>query len=226
MLSEIFDWEKIMSVCYGIFYFLILNILFIISNVSVFAFLFGIGISSIGMYYPLFFLCLLPLGPSLCALFSCMDKLIKNKDIYPFKEYVKAYRKNFLPSMTISFIQLGILFMLITNIKFFANNHNLMMYLFGILFLVILLMTPNLYLLSMKFKMGFVQLLKAALTITIGRPVLTLGNAAAFLIMMVLFEITSGTTFLFMGSCYAFLIVFLNRNLLKELTCSAKIETE
>lgn len=222
MLGEIFDWEKITSFCYGIFYFLILNILFIVSNITLFTFLFGIGISSIGMYYPLFFLCLLPLGPSLCAMFYCMDKLIKNKDIYPFKEYIKAYKKNFLSSITISFVQLGILFMLTTNLKFFSDKNLALTCIFGVIFLVILLMTPNLYLLCMKFKMGIVPLLKGAVTITIGKPVLTLGNVAAFLILLVFYEITAGTTFLFMGSIYGFLIAFLNRNLLNELISAEK----
>lgn len=218
-MSEAFSWERIMSFCNYIWYFLILNILFLFSNIPLFVFIFGIGISKIAELFPAFLLCLLPLGPSLCAIFHCMNKLIINKDIYSFREFVKGYKSNFVQSFFLGAIHLGIIFMLVMDIQLFTKIYP--NFVFTIIFIILLvltiLITPNLYLLIMKFKLKNLQVIKTALAITIGKPVLTLGNAAAFLVILILFEITAGTTFLFMGSVYGFLIVFMNKSFLETL---------
>lgn len=218
-MEHIFDAEKIMSFFNYIFYFFMLNIFFLASNIPFLLFFFLVGISHIGEYLPYVTVSLLPLAPSLCALIHCMVKLIENKDIYPFKEYKKGYCKNFVQAFIVGAIELAFIFMLNINISFFKSQPNLSIFsiIFMILFAIILLMTPFLYLFISKYKMTTIDIFKAAITVTIGKPLYSIANAVIFLFMLVLFEIVAGTTFLFIGSGYAFLLVVSNKKLFMQL---------
>ncbi|MBE5965472.1 MAG: DUF624 domain-containing protein [Lachnospiraceae bacterium] len=214
-----FNMEKLMSFFDYVYYFFVLNILFQLSNIPFLGFYFLVGISSIGEYLPLFLLCLLPMAPSLCALFHCMNKLVKNKDIYPFREYFKGYRMNFMQSAAMGVIQLMAVFMLCTSIKYFVHVPKVAIFTvtFILVLAVIILMTPFLYLFISRYIMKNIQIIKNAFAIVIGKPLYALANAVIFLFMLVLFEVMAGTTFLFMGSIYSFLIVITNRKLFSKL---------
>ena len=67
MLSEFFNVERIMDFCYKIWYFLVINFLFVISNIPVLLFLLLVGGSQIRTYLPLFLLSLAPMAPALSA---------------------------------------------------------------------------------------------------------------------------------------------------------------
>lgn len=58
---------------------------------------------------------------------------------------------------------------------------------------------------------------KDALILLITRPGMTLGNVAAFALVLMCLEIQAGTTVLVMGSVFGFLVAFMNRRVLKEL---------
>ena len=51
----------------------------------------------------------------------------------------------------------------------------------------------------------------------IAKPVFTLGNIVALLLILAAFEISAGTTVLFMGSVYGFLVMFMNQSVMKKL---------
>lgn len=46
---------------------------------------------------------------------------------------------------------------------------------------------------------------------------MTLGNVVALGIILMSFELSAGTTVLFMGSVYGFLVMFMNQRVLNEL---------
>ena len=106
-----------------------------------------------------------------------------------------------------------------TNIEFFTVQVRILplAIVFILLFAGILLVTPNLYLLASRYEMGNIQIVKTAVTLLIARPVSTLGNLAAFAVLLAAFEISAGTTVLFMGSVYGFLIMFMNQNIMQKL---------
>ena len=78
-------------------------------------------------------------------------------------------------------------------------------------------MTPNLYMLASRYKMGNMQIVKTAVTLLIAKPVFSLGNLVALLLVLGAFEISAGTTVLFMGSAYGFLVMFMNQSVLRKL---------
>lgn len=224
MLKEAFDWEKVTAFLQSAYYAVVVSLLFLVCNMPVFWYFSWYGVENIGTHLPFFLCLLLLLPPSLTAAFSCMDKLINNKERYPFADYFRFYVRNFLPSISIGVLQLGLIFILVTNIRFFSQYESMfpLCVIFGILLFLVILITPNLYLLCMKFKSQNLELFKNAIAILIGRPGMTLGNTAAFLVSLVLFEITSGNALLLLGGVYTFLIVFMNRNLMSELENSEK----
>lgn len=218
-MNEIFNVEKIMSFCNYIFYTLVLNILFLFSNIPMVLFLTTVGIGEIDTYLFLFTLCFIPVAPSLCAVFYCMNKLIRDKDIRVFYDYKKGYTKNFKQSILFSIGEAVIFIILNINLKAFMTIIPSFFFtiVFSILLLMMFLVTPNIYMLTMRFKMSLLDILKAAITITIGKPLLTLGNLSAFLFTLMLYEIVPGTIVLFFISIYSFLVLWINQKLLISL---------
>lgn len=214
-----FNMEKVNEVFNYIFTFLILNILFWLFDFPIIAFAaaFGISWEVIKQYYPALIVCLIPMGPALCALFHCMNRLIRDKEIGWIRDFWKGYRQNFLAAFFTAVVQGVLVLMLITNIEFFIQTMPALVYVFIILLLLVVLSIPTAYLLIMKFKMRPYQLLKATITITFAKPACTIGNAAAFFVMLILFGFSAGTTILFVASVYAFLVVFMNQKMLAEL---------
>ena len=85
------------------------------------------------------------------------------------------------------------------------------------MFAVSVLATPNLYMLASRYEMGKVQIAKTAVTLLFVKPVFTLGNIVAFFLILASFEISAGTTVLFMGSAYGFLVMFMNQTVMRQL---------
>lgn len=224
----VFNLEKINEFFNYIFTFLILNILFWLFDFPIIAFAaaFGIGWEVMEQYYPIMIVCLIPMGPALCALFHCMNRLIRDKEIRWIKDFWIGYKQSFIASFLTAIVQAILVFMLITNIRFFAVAMPALVYIFIILLLLVILSMPVAYLLIMKFNMSAYQLLKATITITFAKPACTIGNAAAFLVLLIVFGISPGTTILFVSSVYAFLVVFMNHRMLLELAGEDKKEQD
>ena len=89
--------------------------------------------------------------------------------------------------------------------------------LFLLLFAATVLVTPNLYLLASRYEMKNIQIVKTAVTLLIAKPVFTLGNIVALALILAAFEISAGTTVLFMGSVYGFLVMFMNQGVMRSL---------
>ncbi len=86
--------EKPLYIAIQYFYhFLVVNIHFMIANLLFLTayFLIEVTVENILVFY----IALLPAGPSLVALYASMDKLIRQKDLRPTKDFWKYYRDNF-----------------------------------------------------------------------------------------------------------------------------------
>lgn len=218
-MTEMFSWERTMGFCEKICYFLIINFLFLVSNISVLLFLLFVGISQIRECLPLFLLCLVPMAPALSAVMYTMNRLIQKTEGKAFRDYKKGYCSDFAQKIKLGFGQLFIILIFWTNVEFFSIQLHVLplTIVFTILFAAAVLVTPNLYMLSSRYEMKNMQIVRTAVTLLFARPVATLGNIAALGIIAMAFEITAGTTVLFMGSVYGFLVMFMNQNVMKKL---------
>lgn len=218
-MSEVFHIEKIMGVCSRLWQGIGLNFLFLLSNIPLVWFILAMGIDQIGTYLPLFCLCLVPLGPSFCALFYSMKRLMEEGDIKVWRIYRKGYGINGKQGIFLSLAEALVFFILNVNLKAFTQVYPSFTFalLFQLMLLLLVLITPNLYLLAMWFQVSLSAVVKNAIIITLGKPVLTLGNFAALMFALVLYDFMPGAAILVLGSVYAFLILFMNKKILMQL---------
>lgn len=109
------------------FYFLTCNILFLVSFYLV-EFIFENIL--------LFYIALIPTGPSITAVLATMRKLVVEKTISPTRDYFKTYKQNFWPTMKYWLIQLTIFLILSIDIFYSINRSNIFSPFFLILMIV------------------------------------------------------------------------------------------
>ncbi len=218
MLSEIFNMTKLLDTFNYIFWFFVLNLLFWVFNIPLIVFFLFIGITGITAYLPLFLVCLVPAMPTFTVILYCMNKLYKNKTLSPFKDFFIGFKYNFLQSLIVWCFELILLFIIYSNIKFFAvvmNNLVLNGLFIGLLILIIAV-TPFLFLVISRFKMPSMSALRLSLTLTFTRPILTITNILICLVFMILFEINAAIL-LFVTTLLAFCLIYANKALFNEL---------
>ena len=103
-----------------IYYFLLVNGYFLISNLLIITLLLYLPISLSNLL--IYVIGLLPTGASLTALFYTMGKLYREKTINPTQDYWRAYKKNFLESSKYWLILLIAITVLIVDILFVLNR--------------------------------------------------------------------------------------------------------
>ncbi len=218
-MEELFHMEKILRFCEKICYFFIVNLLFIISNIPVLLFLLFAGAGEIRECLPLFLLCMLPMAPALSAVMYTMNRLIHGTEGSAPRDYKRGYCSDFVQKAKLGAGQLLVIFMCWTNIEFFSAQLGslLLTSVFLTVFAAAVLATPNLYLLISRYEMTNMQIVKTAVALLIAKPVPTLGNIVALGVVLAAFEISPGTTVLFMGSVYGFLVMFMNQGVMRKL---------
>lgn len=218
-MEELFNIEKVLGFCEKVCYFFVVNLLFIISNIPVLLFLLFVGGGQIRECFPLFLLSLLPLAPSLSAVMYAMNRLICGRERNAFRDYKKGYCEDFMQKASLGAGQLFVILLCWTNIEFFSIQLKILplAVVFILLFGAAVLVTPNLYMLSSRYEMKNIQIVKTAVTLLIAKPVYTLGNIVALAVILAAFEISAGTTVLFMGSAYGFLVMFMNQSVMRTL---------
>ncbi len=224
-MEELFHLEKVLGFCEKVCYFVIVNLLFVVSNIPVLLFLLFAGASQIRECLPLFLLCLLPMAPALSAVMYAMNRLIHDTQGSGLRDYKKGYCCDFLQKVRLGAGQLAVILICWTNIEFFTLQFRVLplAILFILLFAAAILATPNLYMLSSRYEMGNIQIVKTAVTLLVARPASTLGNLAAFAVLLAAFEVSAGTTVLFMGSAYGFLVMFMNQGIMQKLESKPNI---
>ncbi|WP_300349242.1 DUF624 domain-containing protein [Clostridium sp.] len=218
-MSEFFNLEKILTLFNYIFWFFMLNIFFIVLNIPVILFFMFIGLRNVTTYLPLFLISLIPFGASFTTLLYCMRKLIKYKDISLIEDLKKGLKYNFKQSTIMWSLELLLIFLLSFNLRFFSTTYyNLILSSLFIGFLIITLLTTTyIFVLISRFSMNSIEILRASVILTFTKPLISIGNVLIFLFTLILFEISPGTTVIFMGSIASFLVMLLNKNLLENL---------
>ena len=186
---SVFRLDNILSTCEKIWYFFKVNILFLIFNLPLLFFLLFVGISQVRTYLPFFMLCFIPFIPAMSAVFFCMNRILHRYDTGALKDFITGYLYCIKEKFIVSGIYLFIVSIFWTNIEFFAIYFFPLLILFGLLFLLMLLSMPNICLLTSRYKMSVIDILKGAIMLTITKPLITLSNFVIFTFVLMLFEI-------------------------------------
>ena len=211
--------DKILDVFNYIFWFFILNLFFMLFNIPIIMFFMTLGISKLFDYFPLFILCLLPTMPTFTALLHCMNKLRINKGLSLIKDFKNGIKLNFMQALSIWFGFLLLFLMLHTNMRFFASKgYGLVLVIFSISIAIVLFATiPYVFMLISRFKMSNLEIIKTSLILCFTKPSLTITNLLLLTVSLIIFEISPGTTMLFISSILAFLLTLVNKKLFSEL---------
>lgn len=218
-MAELFNIEKVLGFCEKVCYFFLINLLFVVSNLPVLLFLLFVGGSQIRECLPLFLICMVPMAPALSAVFYSMNKMIQGIEGNAWKDYKKGYCSDFRQTIMLGAGQVSVIFVFVTNMEFFAVQVKILplAVVFAVLAAAAVFVTPNLYMLVSRYEMKNLQIVKTGVTLLIARPIATLGNIVSFAAVLMAFELAAGTTVLFMGSVYGFLVMFLNQAVMREL---------
>ncbi|MGL5348131.1 MAG: DUF624 domain-containing protein [Peptostreptococcaceae bacterium] len=159
-----------------LYYLIGVNICFLFSNILFIIAIFTLKIEFQNTIF--FILALIPAGPSITALFSVVGKLIREKDIRPFKDYIEAYKLNFIDSMKVWSIQLLILIIVILDIRYMLISENVILVtLFKpLLFIsgIIISISIYLYAILSRFKLRMKDLIKVSVMYTFKKLPLSL----------------------------------------------------
>ncbi|CUQ01360.1 DUF624 domain-containing protein [Clostridium baratii] len=223
-MQEIFNLDKIFDTFNYIFWFFVLNFFFMLFNIPVISFFLFVGISNLFNYFPLFLVCLIPTVPAFTILLYCMGKLMRTKNLEPINDFVKGFKLNFKQAIVLWSFELLLIFALYSNIRFFTNvmQNTILTCLFAALLILLIAITPFIYILMSRFSMKNLPLIRSAFVLAFTRPLLTISNILLFAVSLVIFEIIPGTSILFIVSIFAFLLIFANRQLLAELEQQSK----
>ncbi|WP_160671822.1 DUF624 domain-containing protein [Clostridium sp. C8-1-8] len=188
-------------------WFFLLNIYFFLCNI-----LFIVSIFTMELkfeYIIIFFIALIPTGPSITALCYTMGKIIREKYVDTTRDYFRAYKENFLSSMKLWLIFLVSMFILLLDIKLCFLNRSFLFLLIPTVLIVlfIVLMFSYSFPLLSRFSMKIKDILKLSIYLSLKNLIPSVINLAILAVSTYLFLNAKGIVGLFLGSlaCYGIL---------------------
>ncbi|MCM2531262.1 YesL family protein [Neobacillus pocheonensis] len=193
-----------------IYSLLMTNIYFVLSNLLVLIFFITLKHSFTNI--TLYFLALIPTGPSISALFYSIGKLIREQELSPFKDFFHGYKINFKDTLKFWVPLLLVLFILSVDLQYYkaaaSLGHSILfvLILIGIVFLLVLML--NAFLINAGFVFRTKDVWKLSVYYSFKKLKTTFGNIGIVIITLFITAITSNFLIIFIASlvCYAFML--------------------
>lgn len=208
--KNVFGEGILFGVTNHIYGLLMTNIYFILSNI-IFLFFFMTltpTFSNISIY----FLALIPTGPSISALFYSIGKLIREKELSPLKDFFYGYKINLKDTLKFWIPLLLVFYILIVDIQYFNANastgHSVLSVLFLIGIVLLLVVLLNAFLINAGFSFRTKDVWKLSVYYSFKKLKITFGNIGMVIITLFLTTITSNFLIIFTASlvCYVFML--------------------
>lgn len=207
---------KLYKILQYVYYFLISNIWFLVTNSIFFIgqLYISLSISSILLYV----LILIPSGPSVTALFFTMRKLLIEKDISPTKQFFKSYKENFWVSLKYWFIQLLLLTVLIVDLLFILDRGYLFLaVVVAIIIIFLLLMTINAFLILSTFEVTTKNLFIFSFLTVVKNFIKSITNLSILFGFGIIWYVIPSQASLFIFSVTVYYLVRNNQLILKNM---------
>jgi len=189
------------------------NIYFIFCNI-IFLFAF-ITLEPVISNMIIIFLALIPTGPAITALCYVMDKLVRDGEISPTKDFFYGYKLNFKDTLKVWLPMLAAIFILIIDLQYFYQENTKIHQILAIIFLVaiILLICVLQYTFPITAKFGFRtrDIFKLSIYYSFKKVKITTGNIGIMIIAFFLMIITTNFLFLFIASVLSYLLTLNSR---------------
>lgn len=186
--------------------FLVTNFYFVVSNLLFFIayFLADFTFENILLYY----ITLIPMGPSLTAVFFTMGKLVREREVSPTPEYWKAYKNSFGTSFKYWFIQLTIMFIIMVDIYYSTSNVNILSPLYLVLLVFSLLVMMYAFPIIARFEVKIRNLIIISVYSIFRFFKSTLLNTTSIIAFGVIFFYLPSISSLFFISLIAFFVMY------------------
>lgn len=231
-LKRDFGEGPIYTITNYIFWFFLGNLYFILLNIPLLFILITLlsnGTNAISQgFIPIIVICCIPIGPAATALLSVMGKLIRKKDINITKDFFKAYKVNFFQSLFFWSLEMIILSILFIDIKLVIASSYPKFLTVSIFIVITFIFSMGLYVFPIisRFYLSTKDILKTAAYYTIRKFNITILNLASFLVVILIFFKVSTFILVFISSIICYLIMFYQQNILLEIECNIKKNTD
>lgn len=185
------------------FYFIICNVLFLFFFMTL-----QPTFSNITIY----FLALIPTGPSISALFYSIGKLIREKDLSPLRDFFHGYKINFKDTMKFWLPLLFVLYILFVDLQYFNSNpttiNNILSVVFSIAIILMIILVMYAFLINAGFNFRLKDIWKLSVYYSFMKVKITFGNIGIVIILLFLSSLVSDFLIVFAASivCYLFML--------------------
>ncbi|MVX63980.1 DUF624 domain-containing protein [Clostridium chromiireducens] len=167
----------------------------------------------------LLFICLIPLGPSLGALYSTIGKIIREKDIYFSSVFWNSYKKNFLSNLKLWLTELILITIFFIDFRYFYVNMPQTGIHIIIALLMIILLVAGLYAFSInsRFELKLKDLLMLSLYFMIKKFPTTILKIIVLALAYYLLKSTSIVFLIFVPSIVCTIFTYYDKNIFLEI---------
>lgn len=165
------------------------------------------------------FISLIPLGPSLSALYSSVSKIVSEKDIYFSSHFWSFYKSNFLSSLKLWMIQLITLAILFIDLQYFYLNapENNIHIIFAALIVIFILISFYSLPINSKFHIKLKDLYLLSFYYMLRKLPVTLLKVGTLVLTYYLANSISLLFLIFMPSAICFVFFIYDRYIFKEI---------
>ncbi|MGP4041446.1 YesL family protein [Gracilibacillus sp. D59] len=187
------------------YYFLITNIHFMLANVLfLLAFVFvEMSVQNIILFY----IALLPAGPSWAALYASMGKMIRERDLSPTKDFWKYYKNNFRIATKYWLIQWTIMTILIVDMYYASHYLAILSPVFLILLIFMLFLMLYAFPILTRFEVKLKNLFIVSIYAIFRYFKTTLFHISTLVSLAIIYYFAPGITVWFCMSVAAFFIM-------------------
>lgn len=215
MKKEFYD-RPIYIITNYIIGFLLGSIYLGLCNILLLIYFTFIAVSKNNLNLFLLFIFLIPLGPSLGALYSANAKLIREKDIKFSSYFWSSYKNNFLSNLKPWMIELS-LFTLLT-IDYYRMLHSGLSIVFAVFLLITLLLTSYTLAINSRFKLKLKDLFIVSLYYMIKKfPITGIKIIVFILVYLFCSKVSISTTLTFVPSIICFIFGYYDKSIFIEL---------
>lgn len=202
-----------------IYWLIMTNIYFILCNV-IFLFFF-ITLQPTFSNITIYFLALIPTGPSISALFYSIGKLIREKDLSPLRDFFHGYKINFKDTMKFWLPLLLVLYILFVDLQYFNSNpstmNNILSVVFSIAIIIMIILMMYAFLINAGFKFRLKDIWKLAVYYSFMKVKITFGNIGIVVILLFLSSVVSDFFIVFVASLVCYLFMLNSKEVLEDI---------
>ncbi|CAM3903931.1 YesL family protein [Lederbergia lenta] len=202
-----------------IYWLTLTNIYFVLCN-TIFLFFF-MALEPVFSNLIIIFLALIPTGPAIMALCYVMDKLVRDKEISPTRDFFYGYKVNFKDTLKVWIPMLALLFILIVDLQYFYAESTVINQVLSIVFLValIVLICLSLYVfpITAKFKFRIRDVYKLSIYYSFKKLKISFGNIGIIIIALFFMFITSNFLILFIAGALCYLLTLNSKDIIEDI---------